>query len=278
MSLGALNHHAEAIACHQKAIALDPGLAEAHGRLGETLRTLGRVKESRQALEWAAALQPQRTDLFHSLGESKHFLPNDPHLAAMEKLDEQSLSVEQPIFLHFGLGKAYVDLGRHKDAFRHLLEGNRLQRQRINYDEKATIGLLQRTANVFTAELMAVKPQPGDPSAVPIFIVGMPRSGSTLIEQMLASHPKVFGADEITAFQDIVADLEGPAGRQKWDAPENIAAMTGEQLRGVGAEYVRQLQVGPNRRTHHQQGAWQLPSHRSDSSNVAQCPYHSRLP
>ncbi len=164
----------------------------------------------------------------------------------MEALDPQALSTIQRIFLHFGLGKAYADLGR-QDAFRHLLEANRLQRQRITYDEGATLGLLQRAADAFNADLMNAKAGLGDHSKVPIFIVGMPRSGSTLVEQVLASHPQMFGADEITAFQNVASNLEGPQGRQKWGTSESLASMTGEQLRWVGTQYVRHIRtMAPN--------------------------------
>ena len=187
----ALNRHAEAVACHEQALALDPRLADAHGSLGEALRTLGRIAESRQALERAVAIAPDRADLYRSLGESKHSCRTIRTWPRWRRWISRALPAEQRIYLHFALAKAYADLERLPDAFRHLLEGNRLQRQRIDYDEPETLGILQRTARCFTAEVLDAKA--GDPSAAPIFLVGMPRSGSTLVEQMLASHPQVFG-------------------------------------------------------------------------------------
>ncbi len=242
ISLGAVGRHAEAVTCHQKAIDLDPKLAEAHFSLGQTLLTVGRISESRAALEKAVALAPHRADYFCNLAESRPFAPDDPLLARMETLARQPITTEQRIFLHFGLGKAYGDLDRPEDSLRHLCEGNRLQRQRIHYDEVTTLDVFQRIATVFTPELMRAKAGQGDPSTLPVFIVGMPRSGSTLVEQVLASHPKVFGAGEIIAFIVAASKLEG------LNAPfepfrEAMASLTGEQMRGVGAQYLHHLRA-----------------------------------
>jgi tetratricopeptide (TPR) repeat protein len=243
VALGALGRHEEAAACQQKAIAIDPRLADAHFSLGHTLRTLGRIQESRAALERAIALAPHRIDYFFNLAESHRFAADDPLLAKMEALGKQPLSVPERIFLHFALGKVYADLDRPEDALRQWCEGNRLQRQRVQYHESATLSVFQRIAAVFTPELMQANAGLGDPSALPIFIVGMPRSGSTLIEQILSSHPRVFGAGEITAFISAAAKLDG------LDAPHidtfraAMEGLTGEQLRSVGAEYVGQIRT-----------------------------------
>jgi tetratricopeptide (TPR) repeat protein len=242
VALAALNRHAEAVACHEKALALDPKLGDAYASLGITLRTLGRIQESRVALENAIALAPGRTDYFFNLAEIHRFAPNDPLLATMEALDKQSMSVRQRTFLHFALGKVYADLDRPEDALRHWCEGNRIHRKQIQYREAATLDVFRRIATVFTPELMRDKAGLGDPSALPVFVVGMPRSGSTLLEQVLSSHPKVFGAGETTAFINAAAILD------RLDAPLGpfraaMEALTGEQLRLVGARYVRHLQT-----------------------------------
>ncbi len=241
-SLGALGRHAEAIACHQKAITLNPELADAHFSLGVVLRTVGRIQESRQGLEKAIALAPQRTDYFYNLAESHRFAPDDPLLAHMETLGKQPIATPERIFLHFGLGKVYADLDRPEDAFRHLSEGNRLQRQRVQYRESATLRVFKRLATVFTPELLRAKAGLGDLSTLPIFIIGMPRSGSTLLEQVLSSHPKVFGAGEIKAFISAAAKIDGIDAPHVETFRKAMEAMTGDVLSSVGAAYVRQLQ------------------------------------
>jgi Sulfotransferase family len=98
--------------------------------------------------------------------------------------------------------------------------------------------LLARTADIFTAELMQRQAGQGDFSSVPVFIIGMPRSGSSLIEQILASHSRVFGAGEITDFNAAAASLAGPGGRLPKPFPEIATQMTAEQFRRVGSHYV----------------------------------------
>jgi hypothetical protein len=158
----------------------------------------------------------------------------------METLEQQlqSLSLEEQIDLHFALGKAYADLGADTQSFRHLLEGNALMRRRIPYDEAKALDWLARMRRVFTSELMREKEGLGDPSAVPIFILGMPRSGTTLIEQILASHPKVFGGGELRDMSAVADTIHGANGTA---VPEAIPDMSGERLRQSGADYVRRI-------------------------------------
>ena len=239
-ALEKLDHHAEALASYRNALALDPKLADAHAGLGRVLRTLGRIQEARAALEKAVALAPQRTDFFHALGESKRFTSDDPHLAVIESLNKESLGAEERMMLHFGLAKAYADLDRQTDAFQHLLEANRLKRRTLVYDEQATLGLLERVARLFTADLLRAKAGAGEPSAVPVFIIGMPRSGSTLIEQILASHPGVFGAGETMAFKAAATSARVVPGES---FPDGVASWTDEHLRRVGAAYLRTIRT-----------------------------------
>src|SRR6516225_146922 len=136
--------------------------------------------------------------------------------------------------LHFALGKVYADLGQHERSFFHLIKGNALKRKQIVYDEAAALAQLERMREVFTAEALRQGRGCGDPSAVPVFIIGMPRSGSTLVEQILASHPKVFGAGERNEMAQLVSDIAGPDGSRY---PEAAAAMSGDQLRQSAESY-----------------------------------------
>src|SRR5262249_39822612 len=115
----------------------------------------------------------------------KRFAPGDEDLAALEKLASEpaSLSAEDRMELGFALGKAYLDLGNYERSLRQLLEANALQRQRIVYDQAARLGQFDRIREIFSPELMYEKRGLGNPSATPVFIIGMPRSGTTLIEQ-----------------------------------------------------------------------------------------------
>src|SRR5262249_58517030 len=130
--------------------------------------------------------------------------------------------------------------GEYERSIRHLLEANALKRQRIVYDEAATLGQLGRIRETFTPELMHEKRGLGNPSPVPVFIIGMPRSGTTLIEQILASHPKVFGANELFGLANLPGMTTERSGRE---FPEGIPALSGEQLRELGATYLQGLRL-----------------------------------
>ena len=237
-ALLALGQYDAAVAGCESALALRPDLAAAHFHMGVALETLGRLEGSRKAYAAAVSYAPRTTRYHLSLAEAKRFSADDPQLVALEGLAREigSLPKEEQMHLHFALGKAYGDVGRRELAFHHLLEGNALKRQQVAYHEEQSLGLFDRTRAVFSAELMREKAGFGEPSSVPIFILGMPRSGTTLIEQILASHPRVYGAGELPAFDRAVTALgsDGPA----ISFPEIVPSLTGAQLRQLGKSYL----------------------------------------
>jgi tetratricopeptide (TPR) repeat protein len=227
----------EAVACYRQALVLRPVFAEAHNNMGNVLRSLGRLNEARDYFGKAIRLAPKNPVFYFSLAASKQFAAGDPHLAAMQELaqDIGRLNAEQQIYLHFGLGKALADVKQHEQAFHYLLQGNALKRQQIAYDEAATLEFFQRIQTVFTPELMRSKQGPGNPSTVPVFILGMPRSGTTLVEQILASHPKIFGAGERDDFKKAVIRL---SDRKRVSFPELVSTVSDEDLRQLGTSYL----------------------------------------
>jgi tetratricopeptide (TPR) repeat protein len=243
-SLEALERPEEAIACYDAVLAQDSQNARAYHLRGYALRSVGKLAESRAAFERAIALAPSRADFYRALAESKRFTAGDPHLFAMERL-AQDLAAHprgEQIELHFALATAYGAIGRHEDSFRHLLEGNALKRQQIAYDEAETLDMFRRVAAVFTPELVQSKRGLGHPSKLPIFIIGMPRSGTTLVEQILASHPKIFGAGEVADFKraaESVWSLQSAEAR----FPEAIASATAQQFRGLAARYIDSIKA-----------------------------------
>jgi tetratricopeptide (TPR) repeat protein len=233
----------EAMACYQRVIALKPDFAAAHNNLGIVLQLeQGRLDEARQHFETAIEFEPRNTIYYVNLSDTKQFLTGDPHLAAMEQLAKNltSLTPQSQIELHFALAKAYADLAEHDRSFRHLLEGNALKRRQITYNEDMILRRFERIRGVFTRELIERKQGLGEPSSVPVFIVGMPRSGTTLVEQILASHPKVFGAGELTDFAGAWRSMLLPPGAPK-EFPEPVSAMNARELRQLGATYVNRI-------------------------------------
>lgn len=209
-ALESLNRLDDSIASYQTALALKPKLADVHHNLGNLWSIMGRAKESRAALERAVRLEPRKPEFYRSLAQTKSFAPADPHLAAMEELarEETRFTEKDRIALHFALGKAYADCAEYEKSFRHYLQGNTLRRRQLQHDAAVTAANFDRLKAVFTSELIRQKQTFGDPSDLPIFVFGMPRSGTTLVEQVLASHPSVFGAGELDAMQRAIARLE----------------------------------------------------------------------
>jgi tetratricopeptide (TPR) repeat protein len=232
-----LKRYEEALASYDQALAIWPDFAEAHHGRGTVLRTFGRIEEARHFLGKAFELAPRKAEFCGSLAESKRFVDGDPHLTLIEALarDIGSLRDEDQIYLHFALGKVYADLGQHERSFSNLIEGNALKRKQIVYNDAAALAQLERTWELFTAEAMRKGRGFGDPSTVPIFIIGMPRSGATLVEQILASHPKVYGAGELTDFEVVVASLRGSHGGRP--------GLVAEELRQISARYLERVRV-----------------------------------
>lgn len=228
----------EARAHCEMAIAIKPDHIGARNNLGVALRALGRLDHAIDAFEQAIAMAPDRVGGYLNLAGSKRFSAEDRHFAAMQKLKErmESLEVNEQIGLHFALGKAFADVGDRQQSFHHLLQGNSLKRQQVTYDERKALDLFERIRKVFSAELMRNKAGLGDPSRGSVFIIGMPRSGTSLVEQILATHPKVFGAGELREMAKLAAKIIGP---EHTEFPEAVVPLEGDRLAELGATYLR---------------------------------------
>jgi tetratricopeptide (TPR) repeat protein len=232
----------EAEAAYRRAIALKPDSGEAYNNLGAVLKQLGRVADAHRAVQQALSLPPQDALRFLNLSELRQFSVDDPYLADMEEFARgiAALPVKQQTELHFALAKAYDDVGRQVDSFEQLRRGNALKRRQIPYDEAATLALFEHIRAMFTPELMRAFGSAGEPSPVPVFVIGMPRSGTTLIEQIMASHPQVFGAGELPNFFKAASDILAAAGGPAL-FPDMLLKGSAEDLRQIGARYVAEI-------------------------------------
>jgi tetratricopeptide (TPR) repeat protein len=232
---GALGHY-------RRALALKPDLADAHNNMGNVLKELGQLDEARQAYVTSIDLDPSATGVYVNLADSMKFAPDNPYLATMEALaaKTEGLSQTDRMQLDFALGKAYADLKDHKRSFTHLLKGNAAKRATISYDEKAAMAFFDRLEGVFTRDLLKKKSGGGDPSARPIFIIGMPRSGTTLVEQIIASHPLVHGAGELLRLNEAAIEPKGADGNQLV-FPEYVPGLDARALRQLGARYLEMV-------------------------------------
>ena len=233
----------EGLASYERALSLDPASAEAHHGIGVTKQALGRLPESRRAFEKAVELAPTVPAYHRSLAETRRFRADDPQLAAMEAMAQrmETYGDEQQAALHFALGKAYADLGRDAISFEHFTQGNAIRHRLDEYDERAQLDMMRHIEKVFTAEMLRRQPDAGDPSPLPILIVSMPRSGSTLIEQILASHPRIFGAGELRFLTRAAKAFRGGTVQECF--PEIANHLSAEQLRQFGARYLDHLRA-----------------------------------
>jgi tetratricopeptide (TPR) repeat protein len=230
----------------RRAVALKPELADAYNNIANVLKENGELAEARKAYERAIELDPRQVAYYGNLADAQTFTQGDPRLAAMEALAgvPHGLSLTAQSRLNFALAKAYDDLGHYDEAFACMSRGNRLKRRQIPYDEVGALALFDRIRTVVDRRLIDAAAGAGFASDLPVFIVGMPRSGTTLVEQILASHPEVHGAGELSELNRLTAELAGPksdGGGRAFRYPEDAPALTPGQLSGLGEAYVETL-------------------------------------
>ncbi len=208
--------------------------------LGSAYKIAGEFEKARWALGRASDLSPQDPSVLYELADITKFSAGDPLIGRMEQLSLKldATPAGSPAVLHFALGKANEDIGRTDRAFVHFAAGNSLERKANRYDEAATLGAFDRVRQVFSPEFVARLSGGGVPSTLPVFFVGMPRSGSTLLEQILASHPAVSAAGEVTYLPQAVSQiLAAPAG-----FGDNLEALTHDKLAAIARVYLTRLE------------------------------------
>ncbi len=238
-----LGQHAEALSPARRVVSLQPQSASAAGLLASILAEMGSFDEALTQSRRAVALAPDRPEFCYYVVEMAKVKPGDEVLQALEAALPriESLSAREQCFLYFALAKAYDDVGERDRGFDYLLRGNKIKRSETEYEEAAMRRAIARIPRVFTPELMAARKDLGEPSTVPVFVVGMPRSGTTLVEQTLASHAAVFGAGERRELSQAIRRLRAePFGAA---FPEAVQSMTGEAFRRMGSEYVAALRT-----------------------------------
>ncbi|MDE2182734.1 MAG: sulfotransferase [Alphaproteobacteria bacterium] len=226
----------DAIATFQRLVALRPDSAGAHFGLANAYHQLGRLAEGRRALEQAIVLAPHEPKLHYALAKSARFTADDARLPGLRSLERRSAQMppRDRATLHFALAKAEEDLGRYPEAFAHLTTANEAMRSTLDYDSAAEAAEIRSIRDLVPARIFPGEKPHGTGSELPIFVVGMPRSGTSLVEQVLASHPQVFGGGELPLFEDEILAVIGTR-RASWGEPSP------RQLVDIGARYVAQL-------------------------------------
>ena len=224
----------EAVARYSRAIAIRPDYVEAYYNLGRLFCEQGKLDEAVIQYERAIAIKPDYTEAHLSRAEIKTFHQGDPDIATLETMiKNKSLDQNKVMGIHFTLSKALEDCGDYVRAFEHLRAGNAMKRRQINYDETSVLDQFQRITAVFNKNLFDRFRGEGDPSSVPVFVLGMPRSGSTLVEQILASHPQIHGAGELSSLETVINSM--------LRYPECIPTLDDSSLQQLGQDYLSRL-------------------------------------
>lgn len=244
-----LGRQEEARGIYTRLLAQYPDHAQVWQNLGHVLKTLGKHSYAVDAYRQAVTHQPTMGEAWWSLANLKTVKLDAADIAAMEaalrslapRMDER---VEDVFHLHFSLGKALEDAKDYAASFRHYDRGNRLRRALAPYDSDAFAAEVAATAQTFTRELIAELGPGGCPAQDPIFVVGLPRSGSTLVEQILASHSQVEGTMELPEMMVIASRLQSRADQGEFpDFRAMIASLTPADRFRLGEEYVERTRV-----------------------------------
>ena len=244
-TLVGLGQHEQALEIYRELLVGAPEAPDLHLSVAHTLKTLGRTPEAIESYKLAAAARPDFGDAYWSLANLKTYTFSDDQIATMRDAESaESTQLEDRYHLCFALGKALEDRAQFQESFDYYFRGNALKKSDSNY-RVSVIGRNTRDQiRVCTPELFDRLRGAGNQSPDPIFIVGLPRSGSTLLEQILASHSMVEGTHELTEVQRAVLEL---SGREMTDEesryPAALAELTSADLRRLGDQYMADTRI-----------------------------------
>jgi predicted Zn-dependent protease len=240
-----LGEHDKAIAFYREMISETPNAPDVHLWLGHALKTIGELPDAIAAYRSAAAARPDFGDAYWSLANLKTYRFTDDEIAQMRAGEaEPSTALEDRQHLCFALGKALEDRGETAESWLYYERGNALKRRESRYRAEVIETNTRGQIAVCTPDFFARRAGWGDPRPDPIFILGLPRSGSTLLEQILASHSAVEGTQELPDVQRVAQDLQGRD--PDLDDPRYPAVLTDMReadFRALGARYLADTQA-----------------------------------
>lgn len=244
-SLGRIGGHDEALALYRLLLDAQPREPKLWMSYGHILKTVGDQAASVAAYRQALEIRPSLGEVWWSLANLKTIRFDEADIAAMEQaLQEPGLDKQDRFHLHFALGKAFEDKGEAEASFSHYAEGNRLRRALLDYSAEDIHRHVERSKALFASDFFAARDGLGCAATDPIFILGMPRAGSTLVEQILASHPAIEGVAELPDIPAIARRLD--ERKQRSDPslyPECLADLDADALKTLGEEYLERASV-----------------------------------
>ena len=239
-ALGFMGETDKAIGSYRKAIEINPGHKDAHNGLGNMLSDMGEIDAAIVSYRRAIEIDPGNANVYRSLSNIKNFSEYDDDIHSMESLHSaENISNEQKMHLKFGLGKAYEDLGKYEKSMEIILQANHLKRASFEYSISEAEDLFRNIKSIFSLEFFADRKGTGNPDQTPIFILGMPRSGTSLVEQILASHPDVFGAGELHDLRILTSKISNTDSSREF--PECVVDLDSVALEKLGIEYITRI-------------------------------------
>lgn len=243
--LARLGEHGKAIEAYREVLAAYPAQPKAWMSLGHTLKAAGNRQDSIAAYRRAIELAPTLGEAYWSLANLKTFRFTAADIAAMRATCARTdISEEDRLHLNFALGKALEDEKDYAAAFAAYDTANALRHAQMDYSADATDALIERLKAQFTAEFFRERMDWGYHDAAPIFVVGLPRSGSTLVEQILASHSQVEGTSELPDIMAIARRLGGTDKRiEASDYPQVLTGISPQDCHALGEEYIARTRI-----------------------------------
>jgi predicted Zn-dependent protease len=240
-----IGEYQQSIEIYEAVLAAYPEQPKIWMSYGHALKTKGREQDSIAAYRKSIELQPSLGEAYWSLANLKTFRFAPADLDAMRRQRERDgLAEEDRFHLHFAMGKALEDSGSYAESFENYLQGNRVRRNTIKYASKEMTAHVKRSKALMTRKFFEQRAGHGAAAADPIFIVGLPRAGSTLLEQILSSHSQVEGTMELPDIPAIAKTLSGVGGNSHGsNYPGVLAALTAEECRALGEQYLSQTRI-----------------------------------
>ena len=240
--LARLGEYEESARVYESLLVEQPNQQKVWTSLGHVLRTLGQRDRCVEAYRRAIALAPEYGEAYWNLANLKTFQPTDAELESMRaQLCKPGLADEDRLHFHFAIGKALADRGDFSDSFEHFAEGNRIRRQSISHTPEEMSAYVRRCRTLFTSEFFKQREGYGADSRDPIFIIGLPRTGSTLVEQILASHSGVEGTRELFTLSSIAMSLlPRTSAAPGLHYPDVLKELGKDTSRELGLSYLEQ--------------------------------------
>ena len=229
-----LKRYDEALASYDRATALNPDHAEAHNNRGIVLASKGQMAEAEKMFLKAAQLKPDFPDpLFNLANIRNHQSAENVEVVNIQALlNKPGVSLENQEHLHFSLGKIFDDCGRYDEAFEHFRQANDIRNRQVAYDSGLVEKMTKDITEVFTNDFLAHTSPFASNSRSPLFVIGMPRSGTTLLASILSNHPAIASAGELATLSDFASQLQELT---KSDAPYPAAV---RQMTSAAAEHI----------------------------------------